>query len=48
MGKIYIVRKFVVAKSVKEAIKKEKKVEPIEVYLEDTSIRQYCEDIIKK
>jgi len=47
MKKIYIVRKYVVANSVKEAIKKEKTITPEDVYLEDTSQRMFMETIME-
>lgn len=46
--KIYIIRKYVVAKSIQEAIKTEKKKAPDDVWLEETSQRKMLEDLIDK
>lgn len=48
MKKIYIIRKFVVASSLSDAIRKEKKVAPDDVYLDDFSIKNYKEELYGK
>jgi hypothetical protein len=45
MKKIYVIRKYVQADSVLEALKKEKKVDPSDVWLTDYSTTQHLEDI---
>lgn len=45
MKKIYVIKKYVQADSVLEALKKEKKVEPSDVWLTDYSTAQHLEDI---
>lgn len=46
--RIYIITKFVVAKSMKDAIEKEKKYQVSECYLEETSRRASFEDMLNK
>ena len=48
MKKIYTVRKFVVAESIEEAIKKEKKTPPDEIYLDDFDMKMLKEKLSKK
>lgn len=45
MKKIYVIKKYVQADSVLEALKKEKKVDPSDVWLTDYSTAQHLEDI---
>ena len=47
MKKIYIVRKYVLANSVEEALKKEKKQKPDDAYVEEKSLNNFIENIIK-
>lgn len=48
MQKIYIVRKYVSAKSIEDAIKKEKDIKPDDVWLTDYSTNQRLEEISPK
>ena len=48
MNKIYIVRKYVQAKSLKEAVLKEKKQAPDDVWMSEESLSNYMESITKK
>lgn len=44
--KIYIIRKFVVATSIEDAIRLERKQKPDDVFLEDTSRQSLFEEIL--
>ncbi len=48
MKKIYVIRKYVQANSIAEALKKEKKVEPVDCWLTEYSTTQHLEDISPK
>lgn len=43
--KIYIVRKFVLAHSIEEALDKEKTIEPDDCYMDEYSIKEHKEDL---
>jgi len=45
MKKIYVIRKYVQAESITEALKKEKKIDPCDVWLTEYSTTQHLEDI---
>lgn len=47
MKKIYIVRKYVLANSVAEALKKEKKQKPDDAYVEEKSLNNFIENLTK-
>lgn len=46
--KVYVVRKFVLADNVSDAIKKEKKVFADECYLHDTTLNNYLDKLTPK
>jgi len=48
MKKIYTIRKYVHADSIAEALRKEKKVEPVDVYLTDYSTTSHLEDLVPR
>lgn len=47
MKKVYIVRKYVVAKSVQEALKKEKKQAPDDCYIDQKSLDNFVDNLTK-
>lgn len=48
MKYVYIIRKYIEAKSLKEAVKLDKKTEPHDVWLTDESSKELQEAILKK
>lgn len=48
MKNIYVIKKYVTAESIEEALKKEKGVAPVDVYLTDYSTQQYLEALVPK
>jgi len=46
--KVYIVRKYIVANTLAEAVRKEKKQSPDDVWMEDSSTKNYIENISKE
>lgn len=46
MKKIYVIRKYVVAINIQEALKLERKTLLDDIWLEDTTQKQYMEDIL--
>ena len=47
MKKVYIVRKYILANSVGEALRKEKKHKPDDAYVEEKSINNFIENLTK-
>lgn len=47
MKKIYIVRKYVLASSVEEALRKEKKQKPDDAYVEEKSLNNFIDNLVK-
>lgn len=45
MKKVYIIRKYVPADSISEALKKEKMIKPDDIFLTDYSTTQHLEEI---
>lgn len=48
MKTIYTIRKFVVAKSIKDALKKEKHTPPTEIYFDEFNLKNHNENLAKK
>jgi hypothetical protein len=48
MKKVYIVRKYILANSVGEALRKEKKHKPDDAYVEEKSINNFIEKLQKE
>lgn len=48
MKQIYVIRKYIVANSAKDAIKKEKGIPPHDVWLEETTQKNILEQLFKE
>lgn len=47
MKKVYIVRKYIVAESVAEALRKEKKTKVDDCWAEEKTLNQFIENLVK-
>lgn len=47
MKNIYVVKKYIVARSIKEALSKEKETEPVECWLDENSAKEMKDELIK-